>query len=661
MFDRLQEAILTVPIPGAPPKMSTSGARIGLAFLDIVLRQNHTRRLTEELTFNNVAVANRVIRQEVSLSFLNPTQYDACLRYGQYRTISANIPPGQPVLLHETWLPLARVSRVSSPPVRVLDSGGEPLPTLIRPESSELFAPAIYRLFRQALESKSAIGSSNRAKNLIEVEHESRWLLQQAVIELTTGKAPAMQLSDHARTPGTAPATGAKRREYLLETLRELNDDGDLTEVLRLLQIVVDEQILIAAVDSSRSDHELTYILPIAAAHDQTDPIPQWRPWHLPRRTGDYLIQYETVIPSGVKSYHLTASTADPNAEMQDAVLVVSPSEEHIQRVVADLSYLAQVKQRYDRGELTAGEVKLLEYDAQNTLKALAEILRRKFWEAQWQGFGVAHDKLTAVTHLAHAAISGEGVLIKQPTLVVHASLVQHPLVTSENFTKAAAELQAADLGSEIVMDTSKESSSANLFWRRSELGLEGKHDLTAQCRIRITDSAAEGVNNIRIFGLTLLLITYLVFAGSYRAIWPLHWLSSTEAPTDVEAKVAILLLVPGFLFTRLELPPRSTIIAELRVWPRLLAHAYIASSLAAAICIACAADATFRTSVSCLIILFQLILQIPTLPDPRGNRHGPGRHQQCLPRWMKSTRRTDSLFRDSDCAFVAVGNTLEN
>ena len=104
----------------------------------------------------------------------------------------------------------------------------------------------------------------------------------------------------HVRTPGTALATGGKRREYLVDALNELNDGDELSQVLRLLQIAVDEQVLVAStIDHSRSDHELTYVLPIAAVVD-FDRRSRARPhlWRMPRRTGDYLIQYSTVIPS---------------------------------------------------------------------------------------------------------------------------------------------------------------------------------------------------------------------------------------------------------------------------------------------------------------------------------------------------------------------------
>ena len=50
MLDRL-ETIQALPTPEAAPQMSLTRAGIGLSFLQTALRQNHTRRLTEDLVF----------------------------------------------------------------------------------------------------------------------------------------------------------------------------------------------------------------------------------------------------------------------------------------------------------------------------------------------------------------------------------------------------------------------------------------------------------------------------------------------------------------------------------------------------------------------------------------------------------------------------------
>ena len=89
MFDRLEEAILTVPNTrrAAQNVHEWCQNRTSVPGHRPTSEPYATCGVLAELTFNNVGVANRVIGQEVSLSFLDPTQHEACLRYSQYRTL----------------------------------------------------------------------------------------------------------------------------------------------------------------------------------------------------------------------------------------------------------------------------------------------------------------------------------------------------------------------------------------------------------------------------------------------------------------------------------------------------------------------------------------------------------------------------------------------
>jgi hypothetical protein len=69
----LRHAIMSVPVPGAPPRQA-NGAAIGLSFLDSSLRLNHVRRLTERLTITDHRVARRITEVDVSLRMLDPGQ-----------------------------------------------------------------------------------------------------------------------------------------------------------------------------------------------------------------------------------------------------------------------------------------------------------------------------------------------------------------------------------------------------------------------------------------------------------------------------------------------------------------------------------------------------------------------------------------------------------
>src|SRR5690348_16312885 len=76
-FALLKEAIRSVPIPGAPPALSREGAAVGLAFLDMALRQNHVRWLTERLALIEHRSATRTTEVDIRLSLLDVGQREA--------------------------------------------------------------------------------------------------------------------------------------------------------------------------------------------------------------------------------------------------------------------------------------------------------------------------------------------------------------------------------------------------------------------------------------------------------------------------------------------------------------------------------------------------------------------------------------------------------
>lgn len=87
-FAAPQEAIRTVPVPGAPPAMSREGAAVGLAFLDMALRQNHIRRLTERLHLVEHCSAVRTTEVDIRLSLLDQRQRDATQLFQRLTSVS---------------------------------------------------------------------------------------------------------------------------------------------------------------------------------------------------------------------------------------------------------------------------------------------------------------------------------------------------------------------------------------------------------------------------------------------------------------------------------------------------------------------------------------------------------------------------------------------
>src|SRR5262245_56594671 len=125
-MDSLKQAIWTVPMPGAPPRLSKDGAAVGLAFLDAALRQNHVRRLTERLTMSEHRTARCTTEVDISLGMLDDEQRAAGLLYQRLRHHgTAKDRPSGDLL----WVPVS-LARRRHAPIEVVSASAERLPRL---------------------------------------------------------------------------------------------------------------------------------------------------------------------------------------------------------------------------------------------------------------------------------------------------------------------------------------------------------------------------------------------------------------------------------------------------------------------------------------------------------------------------------------------------
>lgn len=236
-MDSLRHAIETIPIPGAPPRMSQPGAAVGLALLDISLRLNHVRRLTERLTVVEHGTARRVTEVDVSLRLLDEEQRQAAAQlqdligreHGEHTSSRES---------HQLWVPLARLPRRYVTPVDVFDSGGRKLPRLTQHEASRLIASGLYRLLRGILAShEHAQSAKNELNTFLFRVHEPRWLVQQALITLLTERNPPEEDFSLPATAGTVPGYASQCRMMALNILDNYADL--LTEYAQLLDMAV--------------------------------------------------------------------------------------------------------------------------------------------------------------------------------------------------------------------------------------------------------------------------------------------------------------------------------------------------------------------------------------------------------------------------------------
>lgn len=334
--------------------MSSDEAAIGLGFLDMALRQNHVRRITErlQLTEHLAPVCNAEI--EISLNLLNQEQRNACEAFEQARqrsvvgssvrqipraeaATSATSPDGEKVQENIIWTPVARLPRQAVAPIDVRDSTGARLPRLTQLEVAMPLASGLYQLLRGMLGSiPDAQSSRPLGKFLHRVDH-SRWLLQSALQALFISRSGPSESASAPITPGTRHGNSHRYREFLAAVL-ETYDDA-LDPFYNLLDVALNDYLLIVGLSQPREHHLLTYEMPLLAEA----PKHQGRVAQAFRQKvrGRYEVEYETHVPSSLRSYHLVAET-DPTLRIDSMHITSDADARKSESVADDLKFLAQ-------------------------------------------------------------------------------------------------------------------------------------------------------------------------------------------------------------------------------------------------------------------------------------------------------------------------------
>jgi hypothetical protein len=583
-MESLRHAIETIPIPGAPPRLSHSGAAIGLALLDTSLRLNHVRRLTERLTVVEHGSARRITEVDVGLKLLDEGQRQATAELhdllGREHGVRASA--GGP-RQRSLWVPLARLPRRDVSPVDVFDSAGQKLPRLTQHEASRLLASGLYLLLRGILAGDEHAQSAKHELNTFLYQvHEPRWLVQQALLTLLTERNHPDDAFVLPSAEGTVPGYGRQCRDMALGVLE--HHAGLLVEYAQLLDVAVRDYLLVVALDDSVDEHRLTYETPL-----HVDARAPWwteqRQRLLASRRG-YFVTYETTIPATLKSYHLVAGTP-PEAEIGRMYLSTDADRHLVDGLAADLESLAERQEAAGLEETGGATHKILELQAQTVLRRLGDLLRRRNWEAGQSGVALPAEYLPACHLLAAAAITGDA--IRTETNELDNSLRRHPQFTVANLRAAARELVDRDLGQDLVLVGTVTGNEARAYWRRS-----GGDDVRGeQVRVRVglvlKDSTKSGPLNVLVYALAVAMVSFVLGWLLAGTPWP-YGREATEALThigDGQSVITMLLLVPGFLYTRLSLPPRRTVVGYLGTLPRALGQLSIAAAAAFAATIA--------------------------------------------------------------------------
>jgi len=566
----LRHAIMSVSVPGAPPRQNTVGAAIGLSFLDSALRLNHIRRLSETLTVTDHRVARRTTEIDISLAMLDEGQRRATMQSRDLRNGSRreDRDGGDRV-----WVPVARIARRSTAPVVIWDPTGARLPRLTQSECGRLLASGLFRLLHGILDSLPGTTTDSELHLLLHRVPEAEWLLQHAIDVLVTERHRPPADLPRPRAEGVVAGQGARYRSIALAVLDK--HEHVLAEFFELLDVALDNDLLIVALDPARDEHVLTYETPlhVTSEEDAGDRFAR-----LLRSSAEgYHLEYRSSISSSIPAYHLVVD-AEPGVDIARMYLSTDTDARTAAALRADLLVLAQRLENERRAPTGRAAFKILELQMQTTLRSLADLVRRRRWEAAQAGIAVPPGRMVVSSELGHVAVSGEGTA--GPDGAVDSSVLRHPALQPEQLAAAADELFAEELYSSVALENDPSPSRAHASWHGcSTPTATAGAPVEIRAGMLLRDTTAAGPRRVCEYAVLVAVVGFLFAAFLAGDPWPFGADSRARlgAIGDPDAVIGVLLLVPGFLYTRLGLADKRSISGRLRALPRAVANLCIA------------------------------------------------------------------------------------
>jgi hypothetical protein len=587
----LHRAINEVVAPKAPPRLSKEGAAVGLSFLDTSLRQNHVRRVTERIRCSELGAADRVVEVDISLNLLDRGQWEASrafqnlrMRYrgqsiaspeadrtswipnsvagAQVRPATDcsgdDLPPPYgrqaadlPIVPQEkgadprrdsiVWVPITRVPRRAVSPIEVRDATGLRLPRLTQFESSRLLASGMYRLLRSILRSRRGGDDDSIIEEFLYSSYRSRWLVQAALLTLFTEQSSPFGRSSIPSSADAAPlevnaAVGRHtppRVEQELKLAHQVIDACAPTGFAELLGVAMSEYLLVVALNPDSDEHILSFGAPLTAK------IPDGQ---LRGAKDRYVIRYEHTLPANLRAYHLLVE-ADDDVEIRELVAISDADSTVAKQVGEDLAKLSSTS---DDLTESAGLLAYWRLEVEGCAERLRELVRRRTWEANAAEGELRASSFDSVIQFLAMDYARDGV----DELRIQLEL-------------ASRDVLAGNLDQSVSIENDPSSSTAHAYWRRipSRTVHTGQFSLVGT--MTLVDATRANDQLVALYAIVVGFIALIVLAAT-------DWGSSGN---DVDAAVAILLLVPGFLYYRLNLPRRHLILGRLQAAPRFTAY----------------------------------------------------------------------------------------
>jgi hypothetical protein len=175
-------------------------------------------------------------------------------------------------------------------------------------------------------------------------------------------------------------------------------------------------------------------------------------------------------------------------------------------------------------------------------------------------------------------AVSGEGTA--GPDGAVDSSVLRHPALQPELLRAAADELFAEELFADVALENDPSPSRAHASWHgcAAPVATAGA-PLEIRAGMLLRDTTAAGPRRVCQYAVLVAVVGFLFAVFLAASLWPFDAADRVRlgAIRDPDAVIGVLLLVPGFLYTRLGLSDRRSISGRLRSLPRAVANVCIA------------------------------------------------------------------------------------
>jgi hypothetical protein len=692
MFCALRELIEIVPVPSSRSVWTRANELAGLTILDVALRLDHVHRVTERLTLIDRGHMSRELSLDVDLRRLTQRERHALAVHRVPQEVSnvSNLSDARPSIPADTshlsastsqkpdakflWLPIARHSRHDLSPIDIHNERNEVVPRLTTETVSEVMIAGLIRLLQLQIDAQATMEEKSSQSSH---STRARWLVERAIAYLVRygeNRAWAGLGANPDENSETSDSDDqmSSVRATALDILERIDAESGFP-FFELLTVAVRDQIIMVMANSEQLTGYYSYKAPLIPAklhmravngNNQHIHSPMSsgfanrlkRFWQRIPTYGEFRVEYDTLIPRNLNSYHVAFEVPE-EISVRRFVLTTNADQASTRSLVNDLRALANLTPTL-RGRGDSGKV-LHVLELEDVLARVAHLGRRRRMNlvnyvayvqelyAQfsyalppkvrtWLDRAVLLDAQHVVEEIKKskgsvAVLSSLAVLHEQGKLVQH--LRSEFLSEVGKFLRGLARyLESADLGWDVTVDNDPRENGAHAYWRnvRTGMGPQSNQPVRARVQLALADEPPALINSVSwmLLGIVALVVFLMLIYSENPSV----------ASNQPDAIGAVLLLVPGALLARLNIPSTHSVLGIIRVFPRIIAYSSVVTTTALALGVATSwhfLPGLFDIGASLLIAL--LILSLVVTGVRRRSRRALVAATTATPTWLIS------------------------